>query len=434
MERPVRRLLVLDDDPLNRGFVESIVAAEGFDVTVTDDAAKAMLWARRHPAGLLLANILLGTLEAVPRWRRRRGDEAGVGEPAPAEGYVLLRPAETAAELPRYPLVYLKGPQQSAGSEEPLRFAAVGYVPEPVVPEVLVSRLAEAFGGTPATPAAAPAAASDPLASMPTPGFDLLPNALRVALLVDSDLPFRRDLRRLLEASRFTVHEASDGAEGLRLARQRRPWLVLTEVNLPEMDGYELCRQIRAHSLLRHTPLVFLSSWDSYSDRYHGLSLGADDFFSKQTPFSELLVRLQILLRRYSDLRARTRTDSGIEGGLEPIGATGLLQMCHVGRFTGTCTVRSGALWVQIQMRDGEILSARSPQVSGEEAVFGLLAWTSGRFEFTPGEPEPGEPLARFDYLLLEGCRRLDEKGRGDDTDPALGDSAVDSIPSRRTG
>jgi DNA-binding response OmpR family regulator len=427
-ERPARRLLVLDDEPLNRAFVESVVAAEGFHVTLTDDPREAVLWASENPTGLVLADILLGTLEAVPRWRRRRGDPVGVAkEVAPPAGYALLRPAEASPEMGRYPLVHFRDPNHAENGEDPLRFAVIGYVPEPLEAETLLAQLAGAFGAVPEAQAAAATAVSSP-----TPGFDLLPGALRVALLVDNDVGFREELRTLLEASGFTVHEAADGADGLRIARLRRPWLILTEVNLPDIDGFELCRQVRAHSLLRHTPLVFLSNWDSYGDRYHGLSHGADDFFSKETPFNELLVRLQILLRRYSDLRARTRADSSIEGGLEPIGATGLLQMCHVGRFTGTCTVRSGAVWVQFQMRDGEILNARSPSVSGEDAVFELLAWTRGRFEFVPDDPGPGQPIARFDYLLLEGCRRLDEMGRMADPTPGWG-AVDDSLTARGT-
>jgi hypothetical protein len=63
-------------------------------------------------------------------------------------------------------------------------------------------------------------------------------------------------------------------------------------------------------------------------------------------------------------------------------------------------------------MREGEVLGARSPLHEGERAVFELLAWTRGHFEFVAGDPGPGAPIARFDYLLLEGCRLLDEADR----------------------
>ena len=79
------------------------------------------------------------------------------------------------------------------------------------------------------------------------------------------------------------MHEATDGEEGLRVALEHRPWLILTDVRMPGGDGFEFCRRVRSHSLIRQTPLLFLSGWDDYKQRYHGLRLGADDFLSKET-------------------------------------------------------------------------------------------------------------------------------------------------------
>jgi DNA-binding response OmpR family regulator len=409
MERADRRVLVLDKDALDRAFVESVLRPSGCLVTPAGDARAAVRWARENPGGLLLVDILLGAFEAVPRWQRRRTDPPSVTDVPPDDGYAALRPVDADPGLARFPVVFLREPEGAYPWSDAQRFAVVGYVRKPVKAETLVLRVAELASLR--EPEAAPPrdAAQAPSRREGTPGFDRLPAALRVALAVDPDAAFRTYLRGLLEPAGFAVHEAADGHAGLTAALARRPWLILTEANLPQLDGFEFCRRVRSHSLLRHTPVVFVSSWDDYDERCHGLNLGADDYFSKATPPQELLLRLQVLLSRYSELRARTRNDAGLEGGIDLIGATGMLQMCHLGRFTGTCTVRSADTWVQIRMRDGEILSARSPRVTGEEAIFDLLAWTRGRFEFVVGDPGPGDPLARFDYLLLEGCRRLDE-------------------------
>jgi CheY-like chemotaxis protein len=247
----------------------------------------------------------------------------------------------------------------------------------------------------------------------PAPAFESLPRTLRTALLVDHDAEYRQFLKGLLEPAGFTLYEALTGEEALKTALSRRPWLILTEVNLPVLDGFEFCRRVRSHSILRHTPLVFLSSWDEYRERYHGLSLGADDYLSKKTDARELLIRLQITLKRYAEVGVRSRKGAAMEGGIELIGVPGMLQMCHIGRFTGLLTVRSGTGRVQVRLREGEILSAESGQARGAEAIFEFLAWTRGHFEFLPGDPGEGDPLPeKFDYLLLEGCRRLDEAQR----------------------
>jgi DNA-binding response OmpR family regulator len=138
---------------------------------------------------------------------------------------------------------------------------------------------------------------------------------VRDVLIVEDNKAFRKFLSLILARHGFTVHEAADGEEGLRTALDRRPWLILTDVRMPGMDGFEFCRRVRRHSLIRQTPLLFLSGWDDYKQRYQGLELGADDFVSKETPIKELLIRIQLLMRRYADLGVRARIPSGGSGG-----------------------------------------------------------------------------------------------------------------------
>jgi hypothetical protein len=116
-----------------------------------------------------------------------------------------------------------------------------------------------------------------------------------------------------------------------------------------------------------------------------------------------------------------------MQGGLELIGAPGMLQMCHLGRFSGTCTARSGTRRIEIRFRDGEIVWVRSDVADGAEAIYEFMSWTRGPFEFLPGDPGAGVPLREgFEYLLLEGCRRLDEASV-DQTAAAAGDDDVAS-------
>jgi hypothetical protein len=101
-------------------------------------------------------------------------------------------------------------------------------------------------------------------------------------------------------------------------------------------------------------------------------------------------------------------------GGIDVVGAPGLLQMCHLTRLTGVLTVVDGPRRVEMGFREGEIVSAQSADATGTEAVYAFLSWETGSFEFNPVDPGPGTGLGQgFDQLILEGCRRLDEARRG---------------------
>jgi len=266
------------------------------------------------------------------------------------------------------------------------------------------------------------------------PDFNTVPEMLRVALIADEDPGFRKLLALPLAAQGFKIHEASDGAEAWKMATEHRPWLILADLGMPEIDGFEFCRRARANSLLRHTPLVFISGSDRYKDRYRAMQLGADDFLSKQTPIRELLIRVQLLMTRYSDLESGGRMEGvagepgragGLEGQIDVFGAPAVLQILNQGRVTGLFTARElaeGGDAAVFGFRDGEIISAVCQDKGGPEAVYAFLAWERGQFKFVPGDPGNGEPIARsVEHLLLEGCRLLDESRRGpEDSQPNL--------------
>lgn len=123
--------------------------------------------------------------------------------------------------------------------------------------------------------------------------------ALRVpVLLADPDEVEREDLARLLGRSGFTVAAAADGREALEMAHEARPALVLLEIALGDLSGYEVCRSLRAEQG-SELPIVFLSGarTEPY-DRVAGLLLGADDYIVKPYAPDELLARVRRLVER----------------------------------------------------------------------------------------------------------------------------------------
>jgi CheY-like chemotaxis protein len=258
------------------------------------------------------------------------------------------------------------------------------------------------------------------------PDFNTVPAMLRTVLIADEDAAFRKYLAMPLAAQGFTIYEAADGSAAWQLAVQNRPWMILADISMPEVDGFEFCRRVRNHPLLSRMPLLFISGSDKYKERYRALQIGADDFLSKNMPIRELLMRIQLLMTRYSDLSASGEQKAGttevagaFQGRIEVFGAPALLQMCSQGRLTGifTALAEDAANTATVMgFREGDIISATAGAATGADGVYAFLGWEKGSFKFTPGEPGEGAPLAQsVEHLLLEGCRILDESRKDGD-------------------
>jgi len=118
-------------------------------------------------------------------------------------------------------------------------------------------------------------------------------------LVIEDDPDIALSLRLKLERDGgFEVRTAEDGAAGLRMAVERPPDLVLLDVNLPGMDGFEVCRHLRNDPATAATPVIMLTARIDESDRVAGLDLGADDYITKPFSPKEALARIRAVLRR----------------------------------------------------------------------------------------------------------------------------------------
>ncbi len=114
-------------------------------------------------------------------------------------------------------------------------------------------------------------------------------------LVVEDDEGIREMLKYNLAAAGFSVQEASDGAAGLRTARTSRPDLILLDLMLPGMSGFDFCRALRKNS---RVPVIMITAKDAEVDKIVGLELGADDYITKPFSVREVLARVNAVLRR----------------------------------------------------------------------------------------------------------------------------------------
>ena len=139
-------------------------------------------------------------------------------------------------------------------------------------------------------------------------------------LVVDDELAIIKFLRANLEANGFEVIAAMDGAEALESIERELPDLVILDIIMPKLDGFEVCRRIREWSQI---PIIMLSAKDVEEDKVKCLDLGADDYITKPFGINELMARVKSVFRR---------TDSAVATPTQPSFTSGDLQINFVER------------------------------------------------------------------------------------------------------
>ncbi|WP_421655098.1 response regulator transcription factor [Leptothermofonsia sp. ETS-13] len=117
-------------------------------------------------------------------------------------------------------------------------------------------------------------------------------------LVVDDDTTLRMALTRYLEKRGYLVQDVGSGIEALKVFEENPPDLVVSDVMMPEMDGFEFCRRLRATRSGQLVPFIFLSSKGEVEDRVQGHSIGADDYLIKPFEPRELLAKIEAQLER----------------------------------------------------------------------------------------------------------------------------------------
>ncbi len=132
-------------------------------------------------------------------------------------------------------------------------------------------------------------------------------------LLVEDEKNLLKTIQLNLELEGYSVSTAVTGTEALKVFRKNSFNLIILDVMLPEMNGYDVCEEIRKENT--KVPVLFLTAKGSSADKIQGLKLGADDYLTKPFNLEELLLRVQILVKRASQLKESDILESYSFGG-----------------------------------------------------------------------------------------------------------------------
>jgi PleD family two-component response regulator len=133
-------------------------------------------------------------------------------------------------------------------------------------------------------------------------------------LVVEDDFDISNMLDVYFKSQGYEVYVASRGQEALDLTRQKMPNVIVLDIMLPDIDGYEVCRRLRTNLRTSHIPIIFLTQKDERSDKIHGLELGADDYIVKPFDVEELRLRVRNTIKS-AEVAALTSPSTGLASG-----------------------------------------------------------------------------------------------------------------------
>lgn len=250
-------------------------------------------------------------------------------------------------------------------------------------------------------------------------------------LLVDDDLKVLRLLEATLRLKDYDVVKVESAKAALIWLRAEAPDLIISDVVLPDMDGFDLLRRVRSAPRGERVPFIFLSARSEPEDVVRGLKLGADEFLRKPFSIDELLLRVQRVLDRPGPGADRAPAARGagrgsFDGDVELMGLPDVIRMLSVQRRTGVLRVEGpDAGGGAVRLVDGQAVHATLGLMAGEGAFFQILLCEKGRFAFRPGDALEGDTIAVQTLPLLMEALRLAEIGVLRRIDPRNGTAVL---------
>jgi DNA-binding response OmpR family regulator len=235
----------------------------------------------------------------------------------------------------------------------------------------------------------------------------------RRILVVDDDPAVLWFFAGLFRESGAEVFEATDGREALARLRTRRVDVVVSDILMPHIDGFALCREIQRDPALEGIPVILLSWKEDLIQRMRDLQSGASGYLRKEAGSAQILSRVRDVLRARARLEAQLRTGGEVRGSLERIGIQNVLGTVAQVTRSARLTVRDAWNLFEIDLRDGNLVHLTRTATDGsfargDAALLQLLGATAGRFTVVASDA-PVRPMFKepFAALLERGTHNL---------------------------
>ena len=276
------RILVVEDNERNMKFVRDVLQFKGYEVVEAVTGEEGVRLASEVNPDLILMDIQLPGINGF-------------------EAFEEIRNGESTRQIP---IIALTASVSASDQEKILKAGFDGFEAKPVALQRLVDVVANGIATAGSTEPVARAAdeasikkPSLPLVTEQRPGATQQHGPVPTILVVDDTPQNVKLLVEILKSQQYNVVTADGGAAGLQAVETHAPDLILLDIMMPDIDGYEVCRRIREMEAHRLTPVVMVTALDGKDERVKGIESGADDFLNKPIVIPELVARVRSLLR-----------------------------------------------------------------------------------------------------------------------------------------
>lgn len=225
-------------------------------------------------------------------------------------------------------------------------------------------------------------------------------------LIVDDNEALLMALEYSIREAGYKVFQATDGVIAFRIANDENPDVIISDISMPEMDGIELCKKIRATPHLSETPFILLTALAKPEEKLIGLRSGADDYIVKPFDIEELIARIDIMYKK----NQKRQFSNMLSGNIKELPIFDMLQILVQSHKEGVLHIGNGENTGTISMRDDFIMDASFMEIRGEDALVEIFGLTDGFFNYEPQDVPNGSLAKPVNYIILEVVRLIDER------------------------
>jgi DNA-binding response OmpR family regulator len=255
------------------------------------------------------------------------------------------------------------------------------------------------------------------------------PSSLGTILVVDDAPDILALLELRLRRENYKVATAEDGQKALEVVEKVQPDLIISDVMMPNMNGFELLFKLRNDPEFRSIPFIFLTSRKEAPDKAIALGMGADFYVDKPFNWEELRQHVEkVFSLRNRIQKYEQEKITGLRGNIRDMPISEVLQLLEMGTKTGTLNLISRRGEANVRVLNGQPVFAKIDayeELSMEQTLLEILAWAQGSFSFSPHEVrEPSNSKIRLSSVLLKWSIKRDHEER----DQAIASEVQDSL------